>query len=397
MCAEIAQEIYSTMRNHEDWRQHCLNLIPSENLTSPQVRTMLASDFGHRYAWDEPWYGGQKYSVKVEEIAIDAAKKLFHAKYANVRPLSGHLSLMAVIMGLCQPNDSILISHFNNGGYPLNLQARFPLKVKYLPYLADNYSMDIQGAIQKVEQNRPKLLILGASIILKPHPVSELAKICREVGTILVYDGSHVLGLIAGGQFQDPFQEGAQVLLGSTHKTLFGPQGGIVLVKNDPELAEQIDFTLRPNPVLVDNYHHHRVAALGIALTELLAFGKDYAKQVVLNSQWLAKELAENKIPLVGEAWEYTKSHQVLLHTDNLNQGQTMCAQLEASDIIADAGVRLGSQEVTRRGMKTNQMPTIANLIARCLQGETSKKIKAEVHSLTRQFQKPIYCFDQKL
>lgn len=183
-------------------------------------------------------------------------------------------------------------------------------------------------------------------------------------------------------------------MLGSTHKTLFGPQGGIVLVKNNAELAEQIDFTLRPNPVLVDNYHHHRVAALGIALTELLAFGKDYAKQVVNNSQQLAKELAERQIPLIGEAWGYTRSHQVLLHTENFNQGVKMCARLEAADIIADAGVRLGVQEITRRGMKTEQMPTVANLIARCLQGETSKTIKAEVHVLTRQFQTPIYCFD---
>jgi glycine hydroxymethyltransferase len=358
---------------------------------------MLASDFGHRYAWDEPWYGGQKFSVNVEELTINAAKTLFHAKYANVRPLSGHLSLMAVIMGLCQPNDPILISHFDNGGYPLNLQARFPLEVHYLPYHADNYSMNIQGAIEQVEQIRPKLLILGASIILKPHPVSALAKVCQEAGTILVYDGSHVLGLIAGGQFQNPFKEGAQIMLGSTHKTLFGPQGGIVLVKNSPELAEQIDFTLRPNPVLVDNYHHHRVAALGIALTELLAFGEDYAKQVVNNSQRLAKELVEMKIPLIGEAWGYTKSHQILLHTDNFNQGQKMCVQLEASDIIADAGVRLGTQEITRRGMKTDQMPIIAHLIARCLQGEPSKTIKAKVHLLTRKFQRPIYCFNQDL
>jgi glycine hydroxymethyltransferase len=395
LCAEVSNRLHSAVQKHEQWRQKCLNLIPSENLTSPQVRAMLASDFGHRYAWDEPWYGGQKYSVEVEEIAIEAAKKLFQAKYANVRPLSGHLSLMSVIMGLCQPKDTIVISHFDNGGYPLNLQARFPLDVQYLPYLPDQYSMDIPGAKMLIEKVRPKLVILGASIFLKPHPVTELRKISREVESTLVYDGSHVLGLIAGGQFQNPFKEGAQIMLGSTHKTLFGPQGGIVLVKDDSELAEQINLTLRPNPVLVDNYHHHRVAALAIALAELMAFGKEYAQQVVKNSQRLAEVLAEQNIPVVGADWGYTASHQILLHTQNLEQGQKMCAQLEAADIIADAGVRLGSQEVTRRGMQINQMADIAQLIAQRLQGAPAKQVKKKVHSLTHQFQTTAFCFSK--
>jgi len=394
LCAEIAKHIQSTVQEHELWRQKCLNLIPSENLTSPQVRAMLASDFGHRYAWDEPWYGGQKYSVKIEEIAVETAKKLFAADYANVRPLSGHLSLMAVIMGLCQPNDPIVISHFDNGGYPLNIQARFPLDVNYLPYQPDHYSMDVERAIEMIGRVRPRLVILGASIFLKPHPVIELTKICHEVGATLVYDGSHVLGLIAGGQFQNPFKEGAQIILGSTHKTFFGPQGGIILVKNDSDLAEQIDLTLRPNPVLVDNYHHHRVAALAIALAELHAFGEEYAKQVVENSQELAQSLVEKNIPIVGMTWGYTASHQVLLQTENLNQGQEMCVQLEAGDIIADAGVRLGTQEVTRRGMKTAQMSIIAELIAKRLKGGAPTQVKEDVHALTKQFQTPIYCFE---
>ncbi len=396
MCAEIAQTIHSIVREHEQWRQNCLNLIPSENLTSPQVRAMLASDFGHRYAWDEPWYGGQKYSRKVEELAIKAATKLFHAQYANVRPLSGHLSLMSVIMGLCQPNDPIVISHFDNGGYPLNLQARFPLEVHYFPYLSDRYTMNVKRAIELIERVRPRLVILGASFFLKPHPVAELTRICKEVETTLVYDASHVLGLIAGEQFQNPFKEGAQIMLGSTHKTFFGPQGGIVLVKKDPELAEQIDLTLRPYPVLVDNYHHHRVAALAIALAELLTFGKNYAKQVVENSQRLAQALVEMNIPVIGEDWGYTKSHQVLLQVENYAQGQKFCAQLEAADIIADAGVRLGSQEITRRGMKNEQMPVIAQLIAKRLKGADRKQVKKEVHALTNKFQTTTYCFENE-
>ena len=393
MCAELAQKIRQTVNTHEAWRQKCLNLIPSENVTSPQVREMLASDFGHRYAWDEPWYGGQKYTIKIEELAVQAAKELFHAKYANVRPLSGHLSLMSVILGLCEPNDTILISHTDNGGYPLNLQARFPLDVQYFPYRPDQYSMDVSGAKALIKQIHPKLVILGASIFMQPHPVGELAKVARETGSTLVYDGSHVLGLIAGGQFQNPFKEGAQILLGSTHKTLFGPQGGIVLVRDDEDLAEQIDVTLRPNPVLVDNYHHHRVAALAFALTELLVFGKVYAKQVVENAQELARALDANGVPVIGKSWGFTSSHQVLLTTTNFEHGRQIRDQLEEADIIADIGVRLGSQEVTRRGMKQPQMQEIAKLISRRLGGEEADSIQKEVHELTAQFNQVVYCF----
>ncbi|MFX1402957.1 MAG: serine hydroxymethyltransferase [Promethearchaeota archaeon] len=396
MCAEHAQSILSTTQAHEQWRQRCLNLIPSENLTSPQVRMMLASDFGHRYAWDQTWYGGTKFTIKVEEKAVEMAKKLFHAEYANVRPLSGHLSLMAVIMGLCQPNDPIMISHVDNGGYPLNLQARFPLDIHYLPYQDDIYSIDVPRAQVLINRVRPRIVILGASIFLKPHPVAELAKVCKDVGATLVYDGSHVLGLIAGGQFQNPFKEGAQILLGSTHKTFFGPQGGIILVKKDSELAEQINLTLRPNPVLVDNYHHHRVAALAIALAEMLAFGKDYAKQVIVNAETLARALVKEEVSVVGTGWGYTKTHQVLLQIEDLRQGEKMCNELEAADIIADIGVRLGSQEVTRRGMKTEQMQQIALLIANRLRGSAVEQIKRDVHTLTRQFQSTAYCFGRQ-
>ncbi len=184
-------------------------------------------------------------------------------------------------------------------------------------------------------------------------------------------------------------------MLGSTHKTFFGPQGGIILVKEDMDLAEQIDITLRPNPVLVDNYHHHRVAALAIALAELLAYGREYAKQVVKNAKTLAEGLDERSVPVVGSHLGFTSSHQVLLQTSSNKQGLRMRDQLEAADIIADAGVRLGSQEVTRRGMKNHEMREIAELISDILiEKEKPEKIKQSVHSMGHQFQDVHFCFD---
>jgi len=357
---------------------------------------MLASDFGHRYYWDDPWYGGQKYSKQVEQLAIQAAKQLFNVEYANVRPLSGHMSLMAVLMGLLEPGDTIAISGTENGGYPLNLQARFPLDIHYFPYTEEPFIMDDEGAVELIQRIKPKVAILGASLFPFPHPVREIADVARDVGTILVYDGSHVLGLIAGGEFQDPLGEGAEILLGSTHKTLPGPQGGIVLVRQDMDLAERINVALRPPPVLVDNFHMNRVAALGIALAELIQFGRDYAKMVVQNAKVLAGMLHDRGVQVVGADRGFTKSHQTLLNVGE-EEGHQIRDKLEAADIIADAGVRIGTQEVTRRGMESAEMKKIAELISEILiVGENPTKVKKKVHEFTSNFQNIHYCFDEE-
>jgi len=332
---------------------------------------------------------------EVERLTVEAARRLFRASYANVRPLSGHLSLMAVLLGLLKPGDTILISSFENGGYPLNLQARFPLRVHHLPYLPDRYTMDGDGAARLVEQVKPKLVVLGASILLFPHPVREVAKAAKSVGAVVVYDGSHVLGLIAGGQFQDPFSEGAEILIGSTHKTLPGPQGGLVAVKEGGELAEQVDLVLRPPPVLVDNFHMNRVAGLGVALAEMLRFGEEYARRVVRNARVLAKALHEGGLSVWGADRGFTASHQVLIPAPSLEEGRRMRDRLEAADIIVDAGVRLGTQELTRKGMGEEEMEQVAELICDLLVGGLSpRSVKRRVHRLVDQFPDVHYCFD---
>ncbi len=392
----IARKLRETLTEHEKWRRRCLNLIPSENVTSPLVRRMLASDFGHRYYWDEPWYGGQQFTEQVEQLAVEAAKQLYGARYANVRALSGHMALMAALMGLLEPGDTVVISNVENGGYPLNLQARFPMDIHYFPYHQDRYTMDKEGAVELIEEVKPRLVIFGASLFPFPHPVREVAKAACSVEAVPVYDGSHVLGLIAGRQFQDPFGEGAEILLGSTHKTLFGPQGGILLVRENMELAEQIDLTLRAPPVLVDNFHMNRVAGLGVALAELLSFGEEYARQVVLNAQTLAKSLHERGILVVGAEQGFTESHQVLLHVENSEEGLRIRDQLEAADIIADIGVRLGSQELTRLGMKEPEMIEVAELVSALLiDRESPKQVKPRVHKLIDQFQEIQFCFKE--
>jgi glycine hydroxymethyltransferase len=394
MVVNIVTKLRDIAARHEQWRARCINLIPSENVTSKLARRMLASDFGHRYFWQDPWYAGQKFTEQVEQVAVEAAKRLFDVEYANVRPLSGHMALMAVLMGLLKPGDTVVVSHPDNGGYPLNLQTRFPLQLHYFPYQSNRYVMDAEGAADLVERVQPRLVVFGASIFLFPHPVRQVANVARRAGATVVYDGSHVLGLIAGRQFQDPFGEGADILLGSTHKTLPGPQGGMILVQKAGELADRVDATLRPPPVLVDNFHMNRVAALAATLAELIQFGTAYARQVVRNAQVLASSLHDEGVRLVRAEQGFTASHQVLLDVADLDEGVRVRNRLEQADIIADAGVRLGTQEVTRRGMKEPEMGAVASLIAdRLVRNVPPARVKKQANTLANRFQEIKYCF----
>jgi len=301
---------------------------------------------------------------------------------------------MAVLMGLLKPGDPVVVSHTDNGGYPLNLQARFPLEIHYFPYRTNRYVMNAEAAAELVEQVRPRLVVFGASIFLFPHPVREVSNAARTVGATIAYDGSHVLGLIAGKQFQDPLGEGADILLGSTHKTLPGPQGGMILVQKHGQLAEQVDATLRPPPILVDNFHMNRVAALAVTLAELIQFGKAYAQQVVSNAQVLARSLHDEGVRLVQSDRGFTASHQVLIDVANLDEGLQVRNRLEQGDIIADAGVRLGTQEVTRRGMRESEMKLVAGLIADLLVRKVPpSRVRKQVNALADQFQGIEYCF----
>jgi glycine hydroxymethyltransferase len=217
-----------------------------------------------------------------------------------------------------------------------------------------------------------------------------LAKVIREVGAHLAYDGSHVLGLIAGGEFQDPLREGASMLFGSTHKSFFGPQGGIILA--DKEHGEVIRRSIFP--AFVDNAHWNRIAALALALAEMKEFGREYARQVVKNAQALARNLSEYGFPVACSSLGFTKSHQVYLDYGSFGGGTKIARKLEKANIITDCGIRLGTSEMTRRGMKQPEMRKIAEFITRVVKdGEQPAKIKSEVMQFVGEFQEIKYCF----
>ncbi|MCD6446077.1 aminotransferase class I/II-fold pyridoxal phosphate-dependent enzyme [Candidatus Bathyarchaeota archaeon] len=390
----MIDEILSLVKEHEEWRGKCLNLIPSENVTSHAVRKLLSSDLGHRYTARDKFYMGTKFIDEIESYGEKIAREIFKAEVADLRPLSGHIANLIFLASFTENGDTIMCTSPENGGYPgiwkNGLAGLLGLKVAAFPFSKRDMNIKVEEAKQLIEHVKPKALIFGASLITFPHPVKELAEVAKENNAIIGFDGSHVLGLIAGGEFQDPLREGATVLFGSTHKTFFGPQGGIFLAdKEHGELMKN-----RVYPAYVDNAHWNRIAALTLALAEMKNFGEAYAKQVVKNARTLAEALHDYGFPVVSPHLGFTKSHQIILDYGNSEQNYKVAEKLQKANIIVDRAIRIGTSEVTRRGMKENEMLKIAELIKRTvIDGEQFEKIRREVAKLNSEFQKIEYCF----
>ncbi|MGH6953503.1 MAG: serine hydroxymethyltransferase, partial [Alphaproteobacteria bacterium] len=286
----MPNELIELVRQHHDWRGRCLNLIASESPTSPLVRQLLSSDLGRRY-WSGEVYGGGRYAGRIVELTESLARELFGVEHADVRPVTGNLAVLAAVLGLTHPGDLVITVDPAWGGYPLRIAEKYPIELAFHPMEADGLAPDGARAAEEVRRRRPRLVVLGASEMLFPHPVRELADAARDVGATLYYDGAHVLGLIAGGRFQDPLGEGAEILTGSTHKSFSGPQGGIILARRADEAARNVSRMLDSPPLLQSGYHLNRVAALGLALMEAREFGRAYAAQIEANAEALARAL----------------------------------------------------------------------------------------------------------
>jgi len=391
----MIDEILALVKKHEEWRgEQCLNLIPSENVMSPAVRSLLSSELAHRYTARDHFYMGTRFTDEIEHYGEELAKKVFKAETADLRPLSGHIADLIVLANLTKPDDTLLCAAPENGGYPgmwkEGLAGLLHLKAEAFPFSKKDWSIKIDEAKKTIKRLRPRLVIFGGSLIVFPHPVKELAEVARETGAVVGFDGSHVMGLIGGGQFQDPLREGACALFGSTHKTFFGPQGGIILA--DKEHGELLKAKIYPE--FVDNAHWNRIAAMTLALAEMKDFGRAYATQVIRNSQTLAKALHDHGFPVICQHLGFTQSHQTIVDYGDYDKGRAVAEKLQRSNIIADCVVRIGTCEVTRRGMKEAEMLRIAELIKRTVVDEEKPEaIKKEVAELSAEFQEVEYCF----
>ncbi len=366
---------------HEAYRARTINLIASENVLSPAVRAALQSDLLGRYAdytgrdLAARRYRGTRYVVEIERQALSLAQEAFHAAHVELRPISGHVAGAAVLMGLCRPGDLVLEPGRDGGGHreggKLASSPLAPLEIRYLPFDAGLYNIDATAAIQEIEERRPRAVILGSSNYLFPHPVATVAEACRRTGALLIYDASHVMGFLAAGRFQDPLREGADLVFGSTHKTLPGPQGGIIF-SNRADLMEAVSAAVYP--ALVTNHHPFRIPALALALLEMREFGAAYTRQIVANAQALGKALEAEGVPCVRVGGCYSESHTILARVAGFGAGEAVARRLEEAGIITTAahlpeywgteGIRIGVQEITRLGALEADMAPLAGLIA---------------------------------
>ncbi|MGD0160158.1 MAG: aminotransferase class I/II-fold pyridoxal phosphate-dependent enzyme [Candidatus Bathyarchaeia archaeon] len=392
----MSEEILNLVKKHEEWRgKQCLNLIPSENIMSPTARKLLSSELAHRYTSVDRFYMGTHFTDEIEQTGEKLARELFKAETADLRPLSGHIADTIILANLTKPGDTLMCISPEDGGYPgmwnEGLAGLFKLKTIPFPFSKTDWNIKTEEAKQAITQHKPRIVIFGASLILFPYQLATMAKIAHENGATVGYDGSHVLGLIAGQQFQDPLREGAEALFGSTHKSLFGPQGGILLANK--EIGEPLKQKIYP--AFVDNAHWNRIAALAMALAEMKRFGKAYATQVTRNAKTLAKALNDIGCPVVCGQIGFTQSHQVIVDYGNYEKGRTIAEKLQRANIITDCVIRFGTCEATRRGMKEPEMQKIAELVKRTIiDNEKPDTIKKSVAKLATEFQKPQYCFD---
>ncbi len=410
-----ALQVREWAKKHTEWFRDSLPMIASENILSPLAREMLITDLHNRYAEGLPgarYYQGNIYVDEIERKAIELAKKLFKAEWADVRPISGTVANMATLFALTKPGDTIITPDVSDGAHISS--AKFGavgfrgLKSVHYPFDTEIMNIDVDKADKVIRETKPKLALFGMSVFLFPSPIKELRDALEEAGSYVWYDGAHVLGLIAGGEFQDPLREGAEVLTGSTHKTLPGPQRGILLANpRNEKMQNKLNYAVFPG--VLSNHHLHTMAALAVTLAEHIVFGKEYASQVVRNAQALGQALYERGFKVLCPDLGFTKSHTLAVDVREIGGGTPIVEAMEQANIIANknllpwddvddalnpSGIRLGVQELTRIGMKEGEMEEVAELIKRvAIDKEDPKKVRQDVIELKRQFTRVHYCF----
>ena len=397
--------------------RHGLGMIASENIVSPMVQKIVASDLHGRYAEGLPgkrYYQGCDDFDTIESIGIDLAKSVFNAPFANIQSTSGTVSNIAALKVLAKPGDAITAVSTADGGHishaRMGAVGLRDLNLSTYPWNEDRMEPDIDGACALIRELEPKVALIGQSVFLFPTPLKEIADAAHEVEAKVMYDGAHVLGLIAGGMFQDPLREGADVMTGSSHKTFPGPQGGFLLSSSeDPAFQKRLNNAIFPG--VCSSYHLHHVAGKVIALAEFEEYGAAYAKDIVSNAKHFASALAAEGFDVLAESRGYTASHQVLTRHGSTDSGAGAKAArlLEDAGIITNmnmlpgdtkamtpSGLRLGVQELTRVGMGPREMEEVARLYARVLiKNEDPQLVKADVKTLKSNHQVIRYCFNE--
>ena len=398
--------------NHAIHDKNSINLNPATNVLNPRAEKILSTGLSSRASLGHP---GDKYEVgldaieQIEVITGDLACKLFESKYVEFRVGSGALANLYAFMATCKPGDKIIAPPASIGGHITHHKpgaaGLYGLDITEAPVDENNYTVDVDKLRKLAHEIKPKLITIGGSLNLFPHPVKEIREIADEVGAKLLFDAAHQCGLIAGKVWPQPLSEGAHLMTFSTYKSLGGPAGGLIIT-NEEKLAEKIDAIAYPG--LTANYDAAKTAALGITLQDWNIVGEAYAKMMVETSVALAKELDKKSLHIYAKEKGFTTSHQFAIVANELGGGQRASKKLALSGLLACGinvpgpaveddtnAIRIGTPEVVRMGMKKDDMPLLADLIFKGLTTDTPDLVQAEVIKLRKKFNKVHYTLDQ--
>lgn len=403
------KEIFDLIAKERNRQEDGLELIASENYTSLAVMQAQGSVLTNKYAEGYPekrYYGGCHVVDDVETLAIERAKKLFGSNYANVQPHSGSQANMGVYLSVLKPGDTILGMNLAEGGHlthgsPVNFSGKLFNVVSYGLDL-ETEEIDYNAIAELAKNEKPKMIVAGASAYSRTIHFDRFREIADSVGAYLLVDMAHIAGLVAAGLHPNPVPY-AHFVTSTTHKTLRGPRGGLILT-NDEELAKGINFTVFPG--IQGGPLEHVIAAKAVAFHEALQPEyKEYQQQVIKNAKTLAEELKAEGLDIVSNG---TDNHLLMVKTDSVGlSGKKSEKALERADITCNknmipndkrspfitSGIRLGTPALTTRGFKEEQMKQVATWIATVLKNHENEeiiaKVRDEVHQLTKRF--PVY------
>lgn len=399
------KDVFEAIEGEYNRQSEGLELIPSENYVSEAVLEALASPFTNKYAEGYPgrrYYGGQHYTDIIETIAIERAQKLFGAQFINVQPLSGAPANIAVYFGLLEPGDTVLGMDLSHGGHlthghPVTAMTKVFNFVRYKMRNIDTGEIDYDELRETALKEKPKIVLAGFSAYSRELEYEKFVDIAREVGAITVMDASHIAGLIAGGVLKNPFDAGFDIVTTTTHKTLRGPRGGMIMVREDEDLAKRIDKSVFPG--LQGGPHMNNIAGKAVAFGEALSPKfKEYAAQVLQNAKAMESVFLKRGIRLIGGG---TDNHLILADVYG-SLGITGAEAEEVLDgvgitlnknVIPDdprkpldpSGIRFGTPAITTRGFDEEACERVAHAMVDVLEGRDTMKVKKDVSIIIKQ------------
>lgn len=403
--AEVAARIdHLIARNLEIHDQDCFNLNPATNVMSPRAEAALSRGLGSRPSLGYP---GDKYEMgleaieEIEVLTAELAAEIFNAKYAEIRVGSGALANLYGFMALAKPGDAIIAPPGAIGGHVTHhadgCAGLYGLTTHAAPIDADGYTLDLAGLRDLAHAVRPRIITVGGSLNLFPHPVAEVRKIADQVGAKVLFDAAHQCGIIAGGVWANPLLEGAHLMTMSTYKSLGGPAGGLI-VTNEAEIAKALDAIAFPG--LTANFDAAKSAALGLTLLDWRDHGKAYARVMVDLARALAQELQVLGLPVFAADRGATTSHQFAIQAAAFGGGQAAAKTLRKAGFLACGiglpipevpgdtnGLRIGTPELVRRGVTPADAPALAALIVEGLRSNAPETVALKTKALRARFQ----------